>query len=130
MGPQEEGLRRRYPYVDVFMRPQQFEPLVRRIGDAQGVDTDGCIGPLVPGHPQVATHVPIIHGCDKFCTFCIIPYRRGREVSRPLDELVRECQALSERGVREVTLLGQNVDSYGPASRSANRGPGRCAAQP
>ncbi len=111
VGPQQEELKRRFPYVDVFMRPQQFEPLVSRLGDQLGMD--GCIGPLVPGHPQVTTHVPIIHGCDKFCTFCIIPYRRGREVSRSVDELVHECQMLLERGVREVTLLGQNVDSYG-----------------
>ena len=113
VGPQDQELRRRFPYVDVFMRPQQFEPLVRHLGDRLGVDVDGCAGPLTPTHPHVTTFVPIIHGCDKFCSFCIIPYRRGREVSRPIDELVRECQMLAHRGVREVTLLGQNVDSYG-----------------
>jgi tRNA-2-methylthio-N6-dimethylallyladenosine synthase len=113
VGPKDDELKRRFPYVDVFMRPQQFEPLVRLIGDRIGVDIEGCIGPIAPSHPNVATFVPIIHGCDKFCSFCIIPYRRGREVSRPVDELVKECQMLVHRGVREITLLGQNVDSYG-----------------
>jgi len=118
VGPQADALRKRYPYVDLFMQPQQFEPLIARIGEKAGVDPDGCAqiaqpASLVPGHPGVTAHVPIIHGCDKFCTFCIIPFRRGREASRPLQELVDECRTLAQRGVREVTLLGQNVDSYG-----------------
>ncbi len=113
VGPKADALRERYPYVDVFMRPQQFEPLIEVVGEKVGVDPDGCAGPFVPGHPSVTTHVPIIHGCDKFCTFCIIPYRRGRETSRAIGEVVEECRMLTARGVREATLLGQNVDSYG-----------------
>ncbi|MBM3944262.1 MAG: tRNA (N6-isopentenyl adenosine(37)-C2)-methylthiotransferase MiaB [SAR202 cluster bacterium] len=112
VGPKNDALHARYPFVDVFMRPQQFDPLIDLLGERMGVDPGGCVGPLVV-KPAVATYVPIIHGCDKFCTFCIIPYRRGREVSRPVDELVREVEMLVERGVKEVTLLGQNVDSYG-----------------
>ncbi len=112
VGPKQDDLKRRFPYVDVFMRPQQFEPLVKLIEARDGTCLDRS-GGYVPQHPNVATFVPIIHGCDKFCTFCIIPYRRGRERSRPVEELVREGEMLAARGVKEVTLLGQNVDSYG-----------------
>ncbi|MBI2873380.1 MAG: tRNA (N6-isopentenyl adenosine(37)-C2)-methylthiotransferase MiaB [Chloroflexi bacterium] len=113
VGPSHDELRRRFPYVDVFMRPQQVESLVRQVGQRLGMEVDGCLGPLVPARPEVVTHVPVVHGCDKFCTFCIIPYRRGREVSRPVEEVVRECEVLARRGMHEVVLLGQNIDSYG-----------------
>ena len=112
VGPKKDTLERRFPQVDVFMRPQEYQPLLDVLGDRMGIDPDGCIGPLT-AQAAVTAHVPIVHGCDKFCSFCIIPYRRGREVSRPIAEVVRETELLAERGVKEVTLLGQNVDSYG-----------------
>ena len=112
VGPKTDALQKRFPYVDVFMRPQQFQPLIDLLGDRLGIDPEGCVGPLV-ARADVATYIPIIHGCDKFCTFCIIPYRRGREVSRPIADIAREADLLAQRGVKEVTLLGQNVDSYG-----------------
>ena len=112
VGPKTDVLHRRFPYVDSFMRPQEFGDLVRRVEAKQGTCVDNSL-PLVPSHPSITTFIPIIHGCDKFCTFCIIPYRRGRERSRPIAELVLETEILAKRGVKEITLLGQNVDSYG-----------------
>ena len=112
VGPRKDALADRFPYVDVFMQPQQYDPLIQLLGDRLGIDPEGCVGPL-SATPNVTTYIPIIHGCDKFCSFCIIPYRRGREVSRAVEDVVNESEHLARRGVREVTLLGQNVDSYG-----------------
>jgi tRNA-2-methylthio-N6-dimethylallyladenosine synthase len=112
VGPKTDALERRFPQVDVFMRPQQYQPLIDLLGERLGIDPEGCVGPLT-ARPDITAYIPIIHGCDKFCTFCIIPYRRGREVSRTILDIVSEARHLAERGVREVTLLGQNVDSYG-----------------
>jgi tRNA-2-methylthio-N6-dimethylallyladenosine synthase len=112
VGPRQENLQKQFPYVDVFMRPQDYDPLLQLIGSKTGIDPDGCVGDLT-ATPGVTAFIPIIHGCDKFCSFCIIPYRRGREVSRTIDDIVRETKLLVERGVKEITLLGQNVDSYG-----------------
>ena len=113
VGPKTDELEKRFPDVDLFMQPQQFEPLLELVGDRKGLDWEGCVGSLAPAHPDVTCYVPIIHGCDLMCTFCIIPYRRGRQVSRPVDEVVREVELLVNRGVREVTVLGQTVDAYG-----------------
>ena len=114
VGPnQQSQLQKTFPYVDVFMQPQQYNPLLDLIGDKLDMDWEGCVGTLAPLNPQVTTYVPIIHGCDEMCSFCIIPYKRGREVSRTIDDIVNEIEHLVPRGVREVTLLGQTVDAYG-----------------
>ena len=112
VGPKQDKLQKQFPFVDVFMRPQEYDPLLQLIGVKTGIDPDGCVGDLT-ATPGVTAFIPIIHGCDKFCSFCIIPYRRGREVSRTITDIVRETELLVARGVKEITLLGQNVDSYG-----------------
>jgi tRNA-2-methylthio-N6-dimethylallyladenosine synthase len=113
VGPKTDELHKRFPYVDVFMRPQQYEPLIDLLGERLGIEVDGCLKDLAPVKPHVATYLPIIHGCDEFCSFCIIPYRRGRQSSRPIEDVVGEAELLVQRGVREITLLGQTVDAYG-----------------
>ena len=113
VGPRTEELEKRFPDVDLFMQPQQYAPLLELVGERQGLDWEGCVGSLAPARPDVACYVPIIHGCDLMCAFCIIPYRRGRQNSRPAPEVVREVELLVNRGVREVTVLGQTVDAYG-----------------
>jgi len=77
-------------------------------------------------HPKVSNKyqvfVPIMTGCDKFCTYCIVPYARGREKSRPMDEVLVECTKLVKAGAKEITLLGQTVDSYGISNADKQSG--------
>jgi tRNA-2-methylthio-N6-dimethylallyladenosine synthase len=68
---------------------------------------------VAPASPSVSSYVPVIHGCDLMCTFCIIPFRRGRQVSRPIEDITHQVDLMTQRGMKEVTLLGQTVDAYG-----------------
>ena len=113
VGPEQSQLKRRFPYVDVWSGPQEFGPILELAGIRYGIDPSGCLSGLIPESPHVSSFIPVVHGCDKFCTFCIIPYRRGRETSRPSSEIIHEAEMMVARGVKEITLLGQNVDSYG-----------------
>ncbi|MFQ5924971.1 MAG: tRNA (N6-isopentenyl adenosine(37)-C2)-methylthiotransferase MiaB [Dehalococcoidia bacterium] len=106
-----DDLKRRFPHVDLFFGPQSFFELFRFLED-RGL-APGGLDPSATLRPKTSTFVPIINGCDNFCSYCIVPYRRGRERSRPVEEILCEVGGLAARGVKEVTLLGQNVDSYG-----------------
>jgi tRNA-2-methylthio-N6-dimethylallyladenosine synthase len=136
------GLARRFPAIDVFLRPDEEPELVERLGlsSAQGpvgLAPATAATTVVSGTPvsaadhlpgsraaaveagalrrdsPVAAWIPIIYGCDKTCTYCIVPFSRGPERSRPFDEILTEARALAATGYREITLLGQNVNSYG-----------------
>lgn len=113
VGLKTDELERRFPQVDVFARPQQFEPIMALV-EEPAEDLGGEFWPTTYAIPDGPTaYVPVVHGCNKFCTYCIVPYRRGRERSRPIAEVVREVAYLTVHGVREVTLLGQTVEAYG-----------------
>ena len=113
VGPNSDSLRSKFPYVDVFMRPQEYEPLMDFLGEKFGIETEGCLADLTSSKQDISTYIPIIHGCDEFCSFCIIPYRRGRQKSRTIEDIAKEVRHLTSRGVKEITLLGQTVDAYG-----------------
>jgi tRNA-2-methylthio-N6-dimethylallyladenosine synthase len=114
---------RRAPFVDVVFGPQTLHRLPalieqrRRSGQAQ-VDVSfpeiEKFDHLPPASVEGASaFVSIMEGCSKYCSFCVVPYTRGEEVSRPFEDLLVEVAGLAERGVKEVTLLGQNVNAYG-----------------
>ena len=123
VGPRTDQLQERFPYVDLFAQPQRFDDVIAVL-DLPDQDLGGEFWPAAfsadtpsaetqPADAKPTAFVPVIEGCDKFCTYCIVPLRRGRERSRPIDEVKREVEAHVARGAREVTLLGQTVEAYG-----------------
>ena len=124
---QQEGKRilRRMPFVDLVFGTQaigRLPKLIQRIADTQcrivDIEIAEAIGPDdFEGGPypksEISTFVTIMRGCDNYCTYCIVPYVRGRESSRRPQDILTEIGNLVDQGVREVTLLGQNVNSFG-----------------
>ena len=107
-----DNLKDRFPWVDLFFRPQQWE-VFSKWSESHGLPSLDQVEDSVPQKPPVSAYVPIMHGCDSFCSYCVVPYRRGRARSRNLDEICCQVQNLVQRGAKEVVLLGQIVDAYG-----------------
>ena len=117
---------RRAPVVDVVIGPQTYhllpESLARARGGERVVETEFPADDKFDGLPDapekairargVSAFLTVQEGCDKFCTFCVVPYTRGAEVSRPVSRIVTEAERLTRAGVREITLLGQNVNAW------------------
>jgi len=129
-----EEIIRRAPAVDLVFGPQSYHRLpgllARAERDGKAIDTefplddkfDHLASPSLAATRSrgVSAFVTVQEGCDKFCTFCVVPYTRGAELSRPVDKIVAEVEHLAAAGVREVTLIGQNVNAYhgeGPDGR-------------
>jgi tRNA-2-methylthio-N6-dimethylallyladenosine synthase len=124
---QQEGIRlyERNPSVDVIFGTQtihRLPELIRRVRESvspvvdlsfDGDNSDYYHPTPIPQQNSYRAMITIMQGCDNFCSFCIVPYVRGREMSRKLEDILAEAQSYVEKGVKEITLLGQNVNSYG-----------------
>jgi tRNA-2-methylthio-N6-dimethylallyladenosine synthase len=130
-----EEIIRRAPVVDIVVGPQSYhhlpQLLARARRDGRALETEFPVedkfGFLPAPKPEairargISAFVTVQEGCDKFCTFCVVPYTRGAEVSRPVARIIDDVQRLVDNGVREITLIGQNVNAYhgeGPDGRS------------
>jgi tRNA-2-methylthio-N6-dimethylallyladenosine synthase len=129
-----EEIVRRAPAVDLVFGPQSYHRLpgllARAADGVRAIDTEfstddkftalAAPTPAATRARGACAFVTVQEGCDKFCTFCVVPYTRGAELSRPVDGIIAEIESLAEAGVREVTLIGQNVNAYhgiGPDGR-------------
>jgi tRNA-2-methylthio-N6-dimethylallyladenosine synthase len=117
-----DGIRRRAPFVDLVFGPQTLHRLPEMVESARK-DGSGVVDVSFPEiekfdrlpEPRAegpTAFVSVMEGCSKYCSFCVVPYTRGEEISRPLDDVVTEAVSLANQGVREINLLGQNVNSY------------------
>ena len=128
-----EEIQRRMPLVDLVVGPQAYHRLPAMVRAGGGVDTEFPAEDKFEHLPKTAAtrrapaaFLTVQEGCDKFCAFCVVPYTRGAEVSRPAARILSEARDLVSRGVREITLLGQNVNGWhGAAPEGGEWGFGR-----
>ena len=113
---------KRAPHIDIVLGTHNIQHINEMIAEVQrthkhqiNVDMDNTVLPELQAKPNGTffAWVPIMNGCNKFCTYCIVPHVRGREISRPVEAIVKEVTELGAKGFKEITLLGQNVNSYG-----------------
>lgn len=126
----KEKLFKKAPHVDIVMGTHNTHQLAELLQELESSkdkvlavwDQAQRLAPDVPTirKSQISAWVPIMYGCNNFCTYCIVPYVRGRERSRPIADIVHEIQQLGEDGFQEITLLGQNVNSYGKDTGDAD----------
>src|ERR1700741_301137 len=117
---------RRAPVVDIVVGPQSYHHLPQLIARAKSegraIETEFPVEDKFGFLPQprasairargISAFVTVQEGCDKFCTFCVVPYTRGAEVSRPVEKIVADVKRVTDAGVREITLIGHNVNAY------------------
>lgn len=125
-----EAITKRAPYVDLVFGPQTLHRLPAMLDEARGKGSSVVdisfpeiekFDNLPPPRSEGPTaFVSVMEGCSKYCSFCVVPYTRGEEISRPLDDVVAEVVVLARQGIREVTLLGQNVNGYRGAMHDGN----------
>lgn len=114
VGPQNRSIfERQLPMVDHFISPSAVDEVVALAPNSVYTIDEPALPVSSWARPPVSVHVPIQYGCNMTCAYCVIPLRRGRERSRPLAEIVEEVRRIVARGAREITLLGQIVDSWG-----------------
>src|SRR5437762_7558923 len=119
-----EEIRRRAPFVDIVFGPQAYHRLPEMVTRALANSAGGVLDTSFPAEPKfdylperlaapgTSAFLTVQEGCDKFCTFCVVPYTRGAEYSRPAADIMAEARRLVAAGAREITLLGQNVNAY------------------
>ena len=121
---ENEEMLKREPYIDIVIGPQAYHKINDKIEEYldkqkkldetefDAISKFNYLNKIKNSSKKISSFLTIQEGCDKFCHFCVVPFTRGPEYSRPFDEIVAEAKILSENGVREITLLGQNVNAY------------------